>query len=83
MNEEMITRMETRRDANNEKFEVLRSTLVSRMDSYQARTEASQEEIIAKMDAHQERMEVSVNAWRKETTEACLESKEPTSVESP
>jgi hypothetical protein len=39
------------------------------------------------MDAHQERMGAIVNAWRKETTacqeatEACLESKEPTSVE--
>jgi ABC-type enterochelin transport system substrate-binding protein len=37
--------------------------------------------------AHQETMRASVNAWRKETTayqeatEACLESKEPTSVE--
>jgi hypothetical protein len=39
------------------------------------------------MDTHQEKMETSVNAWGKETTacqevtEACLESKELTSVE--
>jgi hypothetical protein len=56
------------------------------MDIHQARTETVQE-IIAKMDAHQERMGASTNAWRKEPTacqegmEACLESKEPSSVE--
>jgi hypothetical protein len=38
-------------------------------------TEAIQEEIVAKMDTHQERMGASVNAWWKEMTEACLESK--------
>jgi hypothetical protein len=90
MNDEMTTRMETRTDANYEKSEVLRNTVVSRMDIYQARTEDSQEEIIAKMDAHWERMEASINAWRtnkkktaacQEATEVCLQSKEPTSVE--
>jgi actin-like ATPase involved in cell morphogenesis len=65
--------------ANNQRFEVLRSTLVSRMDIHQARTEAVQE-IIAKMETHQEKMRGSMIAWRKETT-AYLEGKEPTSVE--
>jgi hypothetical protein len=51
-------------DANNEKFVVLRSTLVSRMDIHQARTEAVQEEIIDKMDARQDRIAGSVNACR-------------------
>jgi hypothetical protein len=55
---------EARINANNEKFEVLRGTLVSRMDTHQARTKAIQEEIMSKMDAHQERMETSMNAWR-------------------
>jgi hypothetical protein len=36
-------KMEARIDANNKKFKVLRSTLVSRMDIHQARTEAIQE----------------------------------------
>jgi hypothetical protein len=66
--------------ANTEKSEVLQTTLISWTDIHQARTEAIQEEIIAKMDAHQGRMGASVNAWRKEMM-ACLESKEPTSVE--
>jgi hypothetical protein len=53
----------------------------------QVRIEANQEETIAKMDAHQERMGASMNALRKETTAcqeamgACLESKEPASME--
>jgi hypothetical protein len=36
------------------------------------------------MNRHQERMEAAIHSlrlWRKEATEACLESKEPTSVE--
>jgi hypothetical protein len=88
--EELMARLEAKIKAeintNNEKFEVLRSTVVSWMDIHEARTKAIQEEIIAKIDAHQGRMGTSVNAWRKETmacqevTEACLESKEPTSV---
>jgi chaperonin cofactor prefoldin len=49
--------------ANNEKFEVFQTTLVSQTDIHQARTEAIQEEIIAKMDTHQERMGANVNAW--------------------
>jgi hypothetical protein len=43
--------MEARTDSNNEKFEVLRNTLVSRMGVHQACTEAIQEGTIAKMDA--------------------------------
>jgi hypothetical protein len=84
MKEELTARLEAKIVAeikpSNGKSEVFRSTLVFRTDGIH-------EEIIAKMDAHQERLEVSVNAWRKETTacheatETCLESKEPTSVE--
>jgi hypothetical protein len=55
--------MEARIDANNDKFDVLRSNLVSRMDIHQARTEADQGEIIAKIEAHQE----GVNAWKSKT----------------
>jgi hypothetical protein len=57
------------------------------MDIHQARAETVQEGIITKMDTHQERMGTSINAWQKEmmacqeATEACLESKEPTSGE--
>jgi hypothetical protein len=35
-NLEMLAKMEARIEANNEKFEVLRSTLVSRMDAHHA-----------------------------------------------
>jgi hypothetical protein len=44
MRDEMTAWMEARIDANNEKFEVLPSTLVSLMDIHQAMTEAIQEE---------------------------------------
>jgi hypothetical protein len=78
-------RMETKIEASNEKFEVLRGTLVSRMDAHQTRTKTTQEDIQAKTDAHQEGMEAKMDAWlgemrawRKETTacqavtEACI-----------
>jgi hypothetical protein len=77
--------MEAKIEANNEKFEVHRGTLVSRMDANQARTKATEEDIEAKTDAHQERMEAKMDvrlgemkAWRKErtacqsVTEACV-----------
>jgi hypothetical protein len=89
--EEMTARLEAKIEAKvdiyHEKFEVLQGAFISWMDIHQARTEGIQEEIIVQMDAHRERMRSSVNAWQKETvvsqeaTEACLESKEPTSVE--
>jgi hypothetical protein len=50
-----------------------------------ARTKAGQ--LPFKKNAHQERMEAGVNAWQKEmmacqdTTEACLKSMKPTSVD--
>jgi hypothetical protein len=51
MKEELVARLEAMIEAeiktNNDKFEVLWSTLVSRMDIHQARTEAIQEEITA------------------------------------
>jgi hypothetical protein len=43
LKEEMLAKMEARTDANNEKFEVLLSTLASQMDIHQARTEAVHE----------------------------------------
>jgi hypothetical protein len=56
--------MEARINANNEEFEVLRGTLVSRVDTHQARTKKKiQKGIIAKMDAYQERMEAIMIAW--------------------
>jgi hypothetical protein len=72
----MEAEIQTEIRANNEKFEVLRSTLVSLMDIRQAR----------KMYGHQERMGARMNCRRKdltacqEATEACLKSKDPTSV---
>jgi hypothetical protein len=79
--------MEGTIDGNNEKSKVLLSTVISQKNIYQARTEAIQEEITAKMDFHQERLAAGMNAWQKhmtacrETTKACLESKEPTLLE--
>jgi hypothetical protein len=61
--------------ANNEKFEALRGTLVSRMDAHHAETDANHEELMATMKASHERnkalMDVSL-----ETTEACLKKTE-------
>jgi hypothetical protein len=45
-------RTEAKIEANNEKFEVLRGTLVSWMDIDQARTVSIQEDMKAKMDIH-------------------------------
>jgi hypothetical protein len=47
--ESLEAKIEAKIQSNDEKFEVLRSTLVSRMDIHQAKTEAIQEEIIAQM----------------------------------
>jgi hypothetical protein len=80
MRDEITARLETEIETNNEKFEVLQNTFVSKMDIHLAQPEVVQEEIIVKMDTHQERMGASINAWQKETTvcqvamEACLES---------
>jgi hypothetical protein len=43
-------KVEARLDVNNEKFDVLRGTLVSQMDIHQARILSNQEEMKAKMD---------------------------------
>jgi hypothetical protein len=56
--EKMVAKIE----ANNEKFEVLQSPLVSQMDIHQARTEPTPEEIKAKMDIHQGKMEAAVHS---------------------
>jgi hypothetical protein len=50
-------KMDAKIVANNEHFEVLRGTLVSRVDIYQAMTEANQREMTAKMAAWIERKE--------------------------
>jgi hypothetical protein len=63
--------------------------MLAKMGINQAKTEAAQEEINAKMDMHKERMEAAIHSMRhseettacQETTEACLEYKEPTSEE--
>jgi hypothetical protein len=47
---------------NNEKFEVLRGTLVSWMDIHQARTESTQEEMKAKIDIRQKKMEAAIHS---------------------
>jgi hypothetical protein len=48
---EMTARLEAKIEDNNEMFEALLGTLVSRMDIHETRTEASQQEKITKMDA--------------------------------
>jgi uncharacterized protein YPO0396 len=62
-------------EANNEKVEVLRGTLVSRMDAYKAKTEANLEELMAAMKASQERTEALMDVSL-QTTEDCLEKTE-------
>jgi hypothetical protein len=80
-------KIESEIKGNNEKFEVLRSTLVTLMDIHQVWKEAIQEEIIAKMDTHQERMGSQCECLAKTTMacqgapEACLKGKAPASVE--
>jgi hypothetical protein len=59
----MPAKLEAKMDANNEKFEVLKGTLVSQMDAHQARTEAHHK-MMAMLDAHHERVKASVNAWQ-------------------
>jgi hypothetical protein len=62
-------KMEGRIHANNEKFEVLRGSLVSRMDIHQARTVSTQEEMKAKMDIHQEKVETTIHSVRSQLEE--------------
>jgi hypothetical protein len=50
------------KDANNEKFEVLRSTLVSRLVIHQARTESTQDEMKVEMDIGQENLEAAIHS---------------------
>jgi hypothetical protein len=52
--------MEAKIEANNEQFQVLLGTLVSRVDIHQARREANQWEMTAKMAAWIERTEACV-----------------------
>jgi uncharacterized protein YPO0396 len=84
-------RMDARIEANNKKLEVLQSTLVSRMHIHQARSEPTQEEMKANLDFNHETLMTIETASKEmieammeacfEKTEACLESKEPTSLE--
>jgi hypothetical protein len=64
--------------------------LLAKMDANQAKTDSTLKVILAKTDANQEKMDAWVaemGSWRKETMacqeamEACLESKEPASLE--
>jgi hypothetical protein len=51
---------------NNEKFEVIRDTLISRVVICQARTVCTQAEMKAKMDVLQEKMEAAIHSiWSK------------------
>jgi hypothetical protein len=59
LKEETTARLEAKLDdkhANNKKFKVLRSTLVSRMDIHKAWTDAMQEKMLAKMESHHQMM---------------------------
>lgn len=58
LKEEITARLEAKIDdnhANNNKFQVLRSILVSRMDFQQACREAMREKMLAKMETHHDR----------------------------
>jgi hypothetical protein len=59
--EEITAGLEANTDANNEKFEVLRGTLVSRLDIYQATIDFTQEKIKVKTDIHEEKMEAAIH----------------------
>jgi hypothetical protein len=62
-------KMETnqdKRDANNDKFVVLRSTLVSQTDIRQVRTEPIQKEIKAKIGIHLAKTEATIHYIRSE-----------------
>jgi hypothetical protein len=52
--------LDAKTNADNEKFEDLRVTLVSRIDNHQAGTQSTQGETKANMDVHQERMETGI-----------------------
>jgi hypothetical protein len=67
--------MEARIEANNEKFEALRGTLLSRMVIHQARTQDIQEEMEAKMIKNQERIEATKTLILEHTTRRRLEAK--------
>jgi hypothetical protein len=54
-------RMDSRIEANNEKFEVLKSTLVTQMDAHHGKTEASHEESMAARKASHEMIEALMN----------------------
>jgi copper homeostasis protein CutC len=64
--EEMMVRLESKIEANNEKFEVLPGSPISQTDIHQARTEFTQEEMKAKMDIHQEKMEAAIHSIQSE-----------------
>jgi hypothetical protein len=70
----MTASLEVKIGANNEKFEVLRGTLISWLDAHQAKTEANHEEWMVAMKASQERMEALMDV--REAMKACLEKVE-------
>jgi hypothetical protein len=68
MRAEMLAKMETKQErldarieANNEKFEVLEGTFVSRMDADHGKTEVNHEELKAAVKASHERIEALMN----------------------
>jgi hypothetical protein len=72
MKEEMTARLEAKIEANNEKVEVPRGTLISQMDTHQAKIEARHEEWMAAVKDSQERMEALLDVSL-EMTEVFLE----------
>jgi phosphate starvation-inducible protein PhoH len=63
---ELMARLEAEMEAeiitNNENFEVIQSTPVSRMDTHRAWSLTVQAEVEAKMNIHQEMMEAAVHS---------------------
>jgi hypothetical protein len=55
--------------ANNEMFEAIQSTFISRIDFHQARTLTAQEEMKATRGVGKERMETAINSVRSELEE--------------
>jgi hypothetical protein len=64
--EEIMERLEVKKEANNKKFEILEDILVSLVDIHHDRTEAIQEEIKVKMSKYQEKMEAAIGSDKEE-----------------
>jgi predicted ribonuclease toxin of YeeF-YezG toxin-antitoxin module len=62
--EEMTAGLEDKIVTNNDKFEVLRCTLVTWVDTHHDRTESTEGEMKVKIDIHQEEMEAALHSIR-------------------